>query len=73
MVQFQGPFAANEKIISSTTEISHLGIEASFGDIVVINEEEIQLCYRGILELENISVSSLYFKNDVNYAMITYN
>ena len=72
MRQIHGPFAAGEEILSSAISFSHLGIETHPNTLVNIDGEEIQICCRGILELENCSISSIYFPKSIDYAIITF-
>lgn len=72
MKQILGNFKKNVNLFLNPIFCHHLGIQGHTGDIVIINNEEIALNYRGILELDNIQINSLMFKNNVNHVIIDY-
>lgn len=72
MQQITGDFKAKAEIFSSPTYCEHLGIQAKFGDVIFLNGQEIKLSYNGILELSDINIESLYFKEDTKDIIIDY-
>lgn len=70
-VQVHGPFERLEEITNIIKEkypdfisIIKLGIQAPVAHICYINNNLVEIGKTGILELENVKVSSLYFNQD---------
>lgn len=78
--QLVGPFSAKEELYtkikkdaaSSIKSIKHLGIQADRGSIFIMNNKEFEIGITEIYEIENIVLTSLYFKNDMDNAIIDY-
>lgn len=72
-VQLHGPFLANQELISiikenlnytSLVNIKHLGIQSISTHICCINGQNFEIGKTEILEFNEVSITSIYFKQD---------
>jgi hypothetical protein len=78
--QITGSFKANEELFSrmkiaadgKIKSILHLGIQADIGTIFVMNNNEYEIGNTGIYEIENIILTSLKFKHNIDNTIIDY-
>ena len=81
MGQLQGPFKANEELISKVREaayvsfqfVDHLGIQTKKDTMININGKSIQVGRTGTYEITNAEVTSFYFEQDTDeYSLVDY-
>lgn len=78
--QITGSFKANEELFSrmkiatdgKIKSILHLGIQADIGTIFIMNNNEYEIGNTGIYEIENIILTSLKFKHNIDNTIIDY-
>lgn len=70
-VQIHGPFSKNEELINIIKKdypdfkfIQKIGIQSISTNICCINGQNFEIGKTGILELNEVSITSLYFKQD---------
>lgn len=68
-VQLHGPFATNEELVDRIKEnypefrgIKKLGIQSQIANICCINNNDFEIGKTGILEFDDVDVTSLFFK-----------
>ena len=80
--QLLGSFSAGQELIDLIKEQEHitgafyglrkLGVQATMGDILIINGKEIRIGKTGIYELEGVFIASLKFKADSADVQVDY-
>lgn len=78
--QVVGPFKAKEELYSKIRAaapseiklIKHLGIQGQSGNTFVLNNIEFEIGDTEMFEIEQVLVTSLYFKQDEKQAIIDY-
>jgi ABC-type uncharacterized transport system ATPase subunit len=70
-IQLHGPFSQNEELIdrikknySDFKSIKQIGIQSQSTNICCINGQNFEIGKTGILELNEVNITSIYFKQD---------
>lgn len=79
LIQINGPFSAGENVFSilknkyddiNFTYIQRIGISSKTGHTVVINGQDFEIGKTGMLEFNDVGITSLYFRQEEDFFTI---